>query len=86
MGIISWIIIGGLAGWVASIILKTNAEQGLLGNILAGVLGGIVGGWIFSALGSSGVNGFSLWSFIVALVGAIIVLLIKGAITGRRDM
>jgi uncharacterized membrane protein YeaQ/YmgE (transglycosylase-associated protein family) len=84
MGIISWIIIGGLAGWVASIILKTNEEQGLIGNVIAGVLGGIVGGWIFSALGGDGVSGFSFWSFLVALVGAIVVLLIKGAITGKR--
>lgn len=86
MGIISWIIIGGLAGWVASMILHTNEQQGMLGNIIAGVLGGIVGGWIMSALGGEGVNGFSVWSFLVALGGAIIVLLIKGAITGRRAM
>lgn len=86
MGIISWIIIGGLAGWVASMILKTDEQQGLLGNIVAGVLGGVVGGWIMNAVGGNGVNGFSLWSFIVALFGAIIVLLIKGAFTGNRSM
>jgi len=86
MGIISWIIIGGLAGWLASMILGTEEQQGLLGNIIAGVLGGIVGGWIMSAIGSEGVSGFSFWSFLVALLGAIIVLLIKGALTGRRAL
>jgi uncharacterized membrane protein YeaQ/YmgE (transglycosylase-associated protein family) len=84
MGIISWIIIGGLAGWVASLILKTDEEQGLVGNIIAGVLGGIVGGWVFSMIGGEGIDGFSLWSFLVALVGALVVLIIKGAITGKR--
>jgi uncharacterized membrane protein YeaQ/YmgE (transglycosylase-associated protein family) len=86
MGIISWIIIGGLAGWVASMILHTDEEQGMLGNIIAGILGGIVGGWALNIFGGEGVNGFSIWSFLVALLGAIIVLLIKGALTGRRAM
>lgn len=84
MGIISWIIIGGLAGWVASMILKTDEEQGLIGNIAAGVLGGILGGFIMSMLGSTGVTGFNIWSFLVALGGAIVVLMVKGAITGKR--
>lgn len=83
-GIISWIVVGGLAGWVASIITKTNASQGLLGNIVAGIIGGLVGGFIFGLLGGSGFTGFNLWSFLVALVGAIIVLAIWKAITGRK--
>lgn len=83
-GIISWIVVGGLAGWVASIITKTDASQGLLGNIVAGVIGGLVGGFIFGLLGGSGFTGFNLWSFLVALVGAIIVLAIWKAITGRK--
>ncbi|MGY4893635.1 MAG: GlsB/YeaQ/YmgE family stress response membrane protein [Candidatus Saccharimonadota bacterium] len=83
-GIISWIVVGGLAGWVASIITKTDASQGLLGNIVAGIIGGLVGGFIFGLLGGSGFTGFNLWSFLVALVGAIIVLAIWKAITGRK--
>jgi uncharacterized membrane protein YeaQ/YmgE (transglycosylase-associated protein family) len=86
MSIIAWIIIGGLAGWVASMILRTNGQQGILGNIIAGILGGIIGGLIFRAFGTTGVNGWSVWSFLVALVGAIVVLLVKGAITGRRAL
>ncbi|MBC7565228.1 GlsB/YeaQ/YmgE family stress response membrane protein, partial [Candidatus Saccharibacteria bacterium] len=71
LGIIGWIVLGGLAGWVASMIAGTNARQGLLGNIIAGIIGGVVGGFVFGLFGSSGVTGFNLWSFLVALVGAI---------------
>lgn len=82
--IITWIVIGGLAGWVASIITKTDASQGILGNIVAGIIGAFVGGWVFSLLGGAGFSGFNLWSFVVALVGAVIVLFIWKAITGRK--
>lgn len=82
--IITWIVVGGLAGWVASMITKTDAQQGLLGNIVAGVIGAVVGGFIFGLLGGSGFTGFNLWSFLVALVGAIVVLLVWKAITGRK--
>lgn len=83
MGFIGWIILGGLAGWVASMVAGTDARQGLLGNIVAGVIGGVVGGWVFGLFGGSGVTGFNFWSFLVALVGAIIVLFIWKAISGR---
>ena len=85
MGIIGWIVLGGLAGWVASMIVGTNGQQGLLGNIVAGIIGGVLGGFIFNLLGGAGVTGFNLCSFLVALIGAIIVLLIWKAITGRRS-
>ena len=84
--IITWVVVGGLAGWVASIITKTDAEQGLLGNIVAGVVGALVGGFIVGLLGGSGFTGFNLWSFIVALIGAVIVLFVWKAITGRRTV
>ena len=61
----------------------TNARQGLLGNIVAGVIGGVVGGWVFGLFGGAGVTGFNLWSFVVAVVGAVIVLFIWKAISGR---
>lgn len=80
MGIISWIIIGGLAGWVASIIMGTNRQQGLFKDILIGIGGGLVGGLLMSLLGGHGVAGFNLRSFLVALVGAILLL----ALFGRR--
>jgi uncharacterized membrane protein YeaQ/YmgE (transglycosylase-associated protein family) len=74
MWIISWIILGGLAGWVASIIAGNNEQQGLIGNILVGIIGGVVGGFVLNLFGVDGVTGFNLWSFVVALVGAVIAL------------
>ena len=84
--IITWVVVGGLAGWVASIITKTNAEQGLLGNIIAGVVGALVGGFLVGIIGGEGFTGFNLWSFLVALGGAVIVLLVWKAITGRKAL
>jgi len=84
LGIIGWIVLGGLAGWVASMFAGTNKDQGLLGNIIAGVIGGVVGGWVFGLFGSTGVTGFNFGSFVVALVGAVIVLFIWKAISGRN--
>ena len=83
-GIISWIVVGGLAGWVASMITKKDASQGILGNIVAGIIGAIVGGFLVGLLGGEGFTGFNIWSFVVALVGAIVVLFIWKAITGRN--
>lgn len=84
LGIIGWIVLGGLAGWVASMIAGTDARQGLLGNIVAGIIGALVGGFILSLFGGVGVTGFNLWSFVVALLGAVVVLFIWRAITGGR--
>ncbi|MBC7459554.1 GlsB/YeaQ/YmgE family stress response membrane protein [Candidatus Saccharibacteria bacterium] len=84
LGFIGWIVLGGLAGWVASMIAGTNARQGLLGNIIAGIIGAFVGGFVFNLFGGAGVTGFNFWSFLVALVGAVIVLAIWKAITGGR--
>ena len=84
LGFIGWIILGGLAGWVASMIAGTDARQGLLGNILVGIIGAFLGGFVFSLFGGAGVTGFNWWSFLVALVGAVILLFIWRAITGSR--
>jgi uncharacterized membrane protein YeaQ/YmgE (transglycosylase-associated protein family) len=84
LGFIGWIVLGGLAGWVASMIVGTNGKQGLLGNIIAGIIGAFVGGFILNVFGGIGVTGFNFWSFLVALLGAVVVLSIWRAITGRR--
>lgn len=84
MGIIGWVVLGGLAGWIASKFVGTDKNQGLVGNIIAGALGGVLGGWVFSLLGGAGVTGFNIWSLIVAVVGAVIVLLIWKAISGKK--
>lgn len=83
MGIISWIILGGIAGWLASIIMKTNAQMGIFANIFVGIVGAIIGGFIFSFFGASdAINGFNITSLIVATVGAVILLAIVRAIKG----
>lgn len=74
MGIILWIVFGGIVGWVASIIMKTDAQQGIFLNIVVGIVGALLGGWIMSALGYGGVGGFNIYSFLVALLGSIVLL------------
>lgn len=80
MGLILWIIFGALVGWIASMVMKTNAEQGLLLDIIVGIVGAVLGGWIMSVFGESGVTGFNLYSFLVALLGAIVLIAIVRAI------
>jgi len=80
MGIILWIIFGALVGWVASMIMKTDAEQGAVLNIIVGIVGAVVGGWLMSLLGESGVGGFNLYSFLVALLGACVLIAIVRAV------
>jgi len=75
MGILGWIILGGLAGWLASRLVR-GSGLGLLGDIVVGVVGGIIGGFIIGILGGTGITGFNLWSFVVAVLGAILLLYI----------
>lgn len=84
MGIISWLVLGGVAGWLASIITKRNDQMGCITNIIAGIVGAVVGGWVFSLFGGTGVTGFNLPSLVVALVGAVIVLAVVNLVTRRR--
>ena len=82
MSIVVWIIIGGLAGWIGNMIMKT--EGGLLKNIVTGIVGALIGGFVMSFFGASGFTGFNVWSFVVALVGSIILIAIINLQTGRR--
>jgi uncharacterized membrane protein YeaQ/YmgE (transglycosylase-associated protein family) len=75
MGILGWIILGGLAGWLAGRLVR-GSGLGLLGDIVVGIVGGIIGGFIIGALGGTGITGFNLWSFVVAVLGAVLLLLI----------
>jgi len=87
MGILSWIIFGAIAGWLASLIVKTNDEQGALGNIVVGILGAVVGGFLAGVLFKSpGVTGFNFSSFVVAIAGAVILLIVKRAITSKKSV
>lgn len=75
-GFLGAIIIGGLAGWVASMVMKTDASMGLIANIVVGVLGAILANLLLPVFGLPTTDGFSLQSFLVALVGAVILLFV----------
>ena len=83
-GILGALIIGGLAGWVASMIMKTDGSMGILMNIIVGIVGAILGNLLLPVFGVDGTTGFSLWSFVVALLGAMLLLFIVKMFTGRR--
>jgi uncharacterized membrane protein YeaQ/YmgE (transglycosylase-associated protein family) len=84
MGILSWIVLGGIAGWIGSILINRTGE-GVFRDIVLGIVGGVIGGWIFAALGSTGVTGFNLWSLFVAVVGAVVILSLYHAIVRRNE-
>lgn len=83
MGFIGWIIIGALAGWIASMITGNDKRMGAGMNILVGIIGGFIGGIVMNLLGGYGVTGFNLWSLFVATIGAIVLLLIVNAVKHR---
>jgi uncharacterized membrane protein YeaQ/YmgE (transglycosylase-associated protein family) len=78
MNFIIWLIIGGVIGWLASIVMRTDGQQGIILNIIVGIVGAFVGGFLGGALGISGANindsGLSVTSFLVSLAGAIVLL------------
>jgi len=76
MEFLIWIVFGALAGWIASMIMKTNGQQGLLLDIVVGIIGAVLGGWIMNMFGAQGVEGFNLYSFLVAILGAVVLLAI----------
>lgn len=80
MNLLALILFGALAGWIASLIMKTDERQGALMNILLGVVGAVVGGFIMNALGYSGVSGFNIYSIFVAVLGAVVLVWIGKAL------
>jgi uncharacterized membrane protein YeaQ/YmgE (transglycosylase-associated protein family) len=76
MGILAWVVLGGIAGWLASIVAGTNAKMGIPSNIVVGVVGAVAGGYIFNFFGHAGVTGFNLYSLGVSFVGATVMLFI----------
>lgn len=83
MGILSWIILGLIAGFIASKIVD-HQGQGLWLDIALGIVGAVVGGFLFDLFGAAGVTGLNIYSMIVAVVGSVVVLLIYNALVGRR--
>jgi uncharacterized membrane protein YeaQ/YmgE (transglycosylase-associated protein family) len=84
MSIISWIVLGLIAGFIGSKIVDRRG-QGFWLDLALGIVGALVGGFLFSLFGSSGVTGLDIWSMIVAIVGSVVVLLIYNAVAGRRS-
>ena len=79
MNLIIWLVVGGIIGWLASMVMRTDAQQGVLLNIVVGIIGAILGGWLISPLIGAGTinqNDFSLTGLIVSFLGAVILLAI----------
>ena len=83
MSIIAWLVLGLIAGFIASKIYE-GSGQGVVMDIVLGIVGAVVGGFLFNAFGGAGVTGFNLYSMFVAVIGAVVVLWIYHAVTGRR--
>lgn len=77
MNILLWVVLGGLAGWLASVIMKTDSSQGMFTDILLGIAGAFVGGFIFNLFGANGVTGFNIYSVLVAAAGAIVLIWLR---------
>ena len=79
--IVVWVIVGAIAGWLASLVMGTNRSQGLLADIVIGIVGGVLGGFLLGALGIGGVvSGINLTSIVVAFVGAVILIALLRAV------
>lgn len=85
MDIIIWLVVGALAGWIASMIMKTDASMGAIANIVVGIIGAFVGGWVLSLLGfaAPAEGQLSIPSILTAILGAVILLAVVKAIRGR---
>ncbi len=85
MSIIAWIILGLIAGFIGSKLVNKSGE-GVILDIVLGIVGAVVGGYLFNVFGAAGVTGLNIYSLIVAVVGAVIVLIVYHAIVGRRTV
>ncbi len=86
LGIIGWIIIGGLAGWIASKFMGRDAQMGILLNIVVGIVGGLIGGFILKLCGVDVHSGGFIFSFLTCLAGAVILLWVVNRFSGRRSV
>jgi uncharacterized membrane protein YeaQ/YmgE (transglycosylase-associated protein family) len=84
MGLIAWIVVGGIAGWLASMVIPSGL--GLIGDIVVGIVGGFIGGFLFHAIGEVGMTGFSIWSIFVAFIGSVVLLYVIRLLKGRGFM
>ncbi|MGD9495561.1 MAG: GlsB/YeaQ/YmgE family stress response membrane protein [Armatimonadota bacterium] len=82
MNLVAWIVLGGLAGWLASRLMRE--PQGCLMDVVVGIVGAFIGGLVFNLLGGTGVTGLNIWSLVVAVVGAAVFIAILRALRGPR--
>ncbi len=84
MDILAWIVVGVIAGFLAKAVVPGEGPGGVLGDLVIGVVGAIIGGWIMNSFGHAGASGINIWSIFVAFLGAVVLLFIMRALTGRR--
>lgn len=84
LGFLGWIIVGGLAGWIGSKIMGTDASMGVVLNIVVGIVGGFLGGWLLTLFGVDVAGGGMIFSFLTCLLGAVILLWIVGLVQKRQ--
>ncbi len=82
MSLLAWIVVGLIAGWLASQVVASR--YGVIGDTVIGMVGALVGGFLFEQFGSTGTTGFSLWSVLVSFVGAVVLLVLIRAVSGQR--
>jgi uncharacterized membrane protein YeaQ/YmgE (transglycosylase-associated protein family) len=83
MNILMWLIFGALVGWIASLIMKTDAEQGAMANIIVGIVGAFIGGFISNMLGGNGISEFSIGNILLAVLGSVILLALIRMFKGK---
>ena len=86
MTIIAWIVVGIIAGFLAKYVVQGEGPGGVVGDLIVGIVGALIGGWVFNLFGHAGASGINVYSIVVAFVGAVILLFIMRAFTGRLGM
>ena len=86
MDILAWIIVGIVAGFLAKAVVPGEGPGGIVGDLIVGVVGAVIGGWIMHSFGNPGASGINVWSIFVAFIGAVVLLVILRALTGRRTL
>ena len=84
MDLIAWLIFGLIVGVIAKALVPGEGPGGIIGDIVVGIVGAFIGGYVYNLAGHAGVTGFNVWSIVCAVVGAVILLVIMRAFTGRR--
>jgi len=84
MSLIEWIVLGLIAGWLASVVTATDYSHGALTDIILGIAGAVVGGLVFNLFGQPGVTGFNLYSAVISFIGAVVLIYIGRAVSYRR--